>query len=589
MIVPTSIHGSRLIANIVTYDQQVLSVDPNLPYESDLPTPPPGDSDAETISIAFLISLAVTFALLMVILLVVATYVTFCTGDESDYDEEMANGPNGQRLRNINRPFRRLFKGKHSDTLLGSDFTCPNDLDDEDKLKELEKKSFAKMSNFEIELYKRAKELQGLSPPIADEFGSYLKPSDTAFIKDRGIQAFFFLPSINDNIDKIGHFLPSFTIQDKLDILFTKHNQSSSTVLNYPLPYNKKDAVYFEVKIFKHLINSNSIFSVGLSTVPYPYFRIPGMCKFSIAYESTGKLRINNPFNASTLLPKLEEGDVVGFGYKFKTGTIFITHNGKRLMDVTEDVDLDLFPCVGAFNASYTRTYTIDGLLDDPDNIDLRTILSEGGHLDVPEKLQRVHDPHDEHDSIESDEVELNVNLGQLGFVFIEANVKKYAFNSIYGEIGIPPSYNGKEAKKDTLLQKGEELPPAYPESSFIPEIPQSNANVRQGTSQSLDSYERISSSYDRTHNDYDDNSNNNENETDPLISNFHREYDTAGYARTLLSDIDEETGLLSSTSPIDERTPIIDSVIKSDRNSHEKKTKRKSKKNKKKRSKGRK
>ena len=227
--------------------------------------------------------------------------------------------------------------------------------------------------------------------------------------------------------------------------------------------------------------------------------------------------------------------------------------------------------------------------MDDPDNVDLRTTLSEGGQLEVPEKLKRVHDPHDERDSIESDEVELHVNLGQVGFVFIEANVKKYAFNSIYGEIGIPPSYNGNEAKKDTLLQKGEELPPAYPESLYMPEIPQSNGNIRQGTSHSLETYERTSSSYDRTYNDYDDNSNNNETKNDLLISNRHPDDNVFRYNRGPLSDIDEETGLLSSASAIDEEIPTIDSVVKTDRNTHEKKPKKKNKKNKKKRAKGRK
>ncbi|SMN18854.1 similar to Saccharomyces cerevisiae YKL124W SSH4 Specificity factor required for Rsp5p-dependent ubiquitination and sorting of cargo proteins at the multivesicular body [Maudiozyma saulgeensis] len=570
MFIPITAASTKMITHILPSDQQVMAVDPTIPYESNLPTPPPGDSDTETISIAFLISLSVTFAVLMVMLLIIATYVTFCGGDESDYDEERANGVNGNRIRNLNRPFRRLFTGKHSNILLGSDFTSPTELDDPGKLAALEKEAFQKMSPFEIELYMRAKELQELCPPLTDEFGSYLKPSDTTFIKDRGIQAFFFLPSINDNIDKIGNFLPSFIIQDKLDILFTKYNQSASTVLNYPLPYNKKDAVYFEAKVYKHMVDSNSIFSIGLSTVPYPYFRIPGMSKFSIAYESTGKLRINNPFEASTLLPKLEEGDVVGFGYKYKSGTIFITHNGKKLMDVTEDVDVDLFPCVGSFNASYTRTYTTDGLLEDPDNVELRSSLSENGQVELPEKLQRVHNPHNERDAIESDEVELQVNLGQLGFVFIEANVKKYAFNSIYGEIGIPPSYNGNEAKKDTILQKGEELPPAYPKGSYVPQIPGSNNNSLPGTSHSLESYERISSTYDRVHNDYD-----NDNEY--------------GYHNRPLSDIDEETGLLSSSSAINQDIPNIDSIVVEERNGHEKKPKKKNKKSKKKKGRGRK
>lgn len=528
---------------------------------------PPIDSETDAISLAFLISLSVTFAILMVILVFIAAYITFCGADESDYDEEVANdrrSANARRLRNINRPFHMFFNNKHSNILLDSTFTNPGQFDDEEQLLEREEIEFKKMSSFEIELYKRAKELQKMTPPITDEFGSYLNQSDTTFIKDRGIQAFFFLPSINDNIDKVGHFLPSFSVQDKLDVLFTKHNRSSSTVMNYPLPYNKRDAVYFEVKIFRHLMDSNSIFSIGLSTVPYPYFRIPGMSNFSIAYESTGKLRINNPFTASTLLPKLEEGDVVGLGYKYKSGTIFITHNGKKLMDVTQNVDIDLFPCIGAFNASYTRTYTCDGLLEDSDNVGLRQALSEGRSLELPEKLQRVHNPHLEKDFIESDEIELQVNLGQIGFVFIEANVKKYAFNSVYGEIGIPPTYNGTETKKDTILQKGEELPPAYIEDDSDLII---NDNITlQGNSNTLENYEIASSSYDSRHN--------------------HN--DTEERWHTGMTSIDEETTVLPSSSDMDPLLGTNDNkttVVKVPQSKKGKKNKR----NKKKRAKSRK
>ena len=169
------------------------------------------------------------------------------------------------------------------------------------------------------------------------------------------------------------------------------------------------------------------------------------------AYESTGKLRINNAFGADTLLPKLEEGDVVGFGYRYSSGTIFITHNGKKMMDVTHKVGIDLFVGLGAMNAAYTRTYTKDGLFEDPDNVSFRQKWSElqafnngessSDYIDarnvISKDLLQVHDPKE--DTVSSDNIELHVNLGQLGFVFIEANVKKYAFGSVYGDIGIPP------------------------------------------------------------------------------------------------------------------------------------------------------
>lgn len=440
------------------------------------PYPSPPMDDSGTIGLAFLISLSVTFALLMVVLVIVAVYVTFCGADEAEYDEET-----GASSRSNSGGLQSFFSKRRSGILLDSSFTSPGQFDDEAALREREAQELPRMSDFEVELYNHSKEFQKANPPNVREFGTFLNGRDLQFIRDRGLQSYFFLPSINDNTDAQGNFLPSLLVQDKLDVNFTKFNKSSSTVLNYPLPFNKRAAVYFEVKVFKHNPDSNSVFSIGLTTCPYPYFRIPGMANYSIAYESTGKLRINNPFTPSTLLPKLQEGDVVGFGYRYRTGTIFITHNGKKLMDVTQNVGIDLFVSLGSMNAAFTRTYTRDGLLEDPDNVELREALAENRNIELPKDLQRVHDFHQESD-LPSDEVELNVNLGQLGFVFVEANVKKYAFGNVFGEIGIPPSYNAPEGKRDTVLQKGEDLPPKYaddedPDSFF------GNININVGNS----------------------------------------------------------------------------------------------------------
>lgn len=470
-------------------------------------SPPEGNNgDSETLSLAFLISLSVTFGVLMVLLIIMAVYVTFCNADESDYDEEMG-APHGTGASSF---FRRH---KNSSLFLDGSFITPGKFDDEQAVQEQEDECFKnKFSKFEIELYQRAKEFQKVSPPIVKSFGTYTPLKDKQLIKDRGIQSYYFLPSINDNVDKVGNFLPSFLIQDKLDIEFTKYNKSSSAIMNFPLPYNRKDAVYFEVKVFKYPSKSNSIFTIGLITPPYPYFRMPGYNKHSLAYESTGKLRISNPFYANTLLPKLEEGDVVGFGYRFRSGTIFITHNGKKLLDLTENIGVDLFIGLGAMNACYTKSYTLEGLLADPDNPGLHEQLvaaqltpESDTTAVINPQLERVHDHTTE--DIPSDEIELQVNLGQLGFVFIEANVKKYAFGSVYGEIGIPPSYNGDEIKQDTVLQKGEELPPEYPaeDMGFF-----GNIKVREGPSKEqhamdVEHYERASSAFDRENNVYEE------------------------------------------------------------------------------------
>ncbi|CCE64084.1 hypothetical protein TPHA_0G02490 [Tetrapisispora phaffii CBS 4417] len=515
-----------IVLDIAYNLDQVTSAVSQEAYPINEPYPaPPVDRDSDTVSLAFLISLSVTFALLMIFLLAMAIYVMFCGVDEAAYDEETGAAVASNSL-NISS-----FFGSKGSILLDSNFTDPGQFDDDAALQELEETELLKMSPFEIELYNRTKTFNKVNPPVVHNFGTFLNDTDKKYIKDRGIQSYYFYPSINDNVDEEGNFLPSFLVQDKLDVSFTQFNKSSSTLLNYPLPNNKKDAVYFEVKVYKFSRNSNAVFSIGLVTTPYPYFKIPGTSSYSIAYESTGKLRINNPFSASTLLPKLQEGDVVGFGYRYKLGTIFITHNGKKMMDVTHNVGIDLFVSLGCLNASYTRTYTKDGLLEDPDNVSLRDALSNGQDIDLPDTLKTVFNPSNDI-QVPCDELELQVNLGQVGFVFVEANVKKYAFGSLNGDIGIPPSYNGENFKKNAIIQKGDELPPNYFVDDTEEDIFFGNIHINEGKGSSsrhlggretnanyvnktnnhnnmnveeMGSYERKSSAFDKENNFYRD------------------------------------------------------------------------------------
>lgn len=203
---------------------------------------------------------------------------------------------------------------------------------------------------------------------------------------------------------------PPYRINELTEINFLT-SEITSTILNLPLPVSnrKNETVYFETKLFE-FNNSNTLISIGLSTKPYPNFQLPGYCPYSIAIESSGVLRMNNcPFSnnhdeLNIVLPRLVEGDIIGFGYKPSYGSIFVTHNGRKVSEVIKNFKVELYPCIG----------------------------SKGS----PCKVQ--------------------VNLGQLGFVFIEANVKKLGFceNNNEGTIGAPPNYlavtNTKSKKEKT-------------------------------------------------------------------------------------------------------------------------------------------
>ena len=137
--------------------------------------------------------------------------------------------------------------------------------------------------------------------------------------------------------------------------------------------------------------------AVGLATKPYPSFRLPGHSRFSIAYHSNGDKSYNYPFTSTTFNSILKEGDVLGIGYRPRTGTVFYTRNGRKMDDAfTGLMNYNLFPTVGA---------------DGPCSV--------------------------------------HVNLGQAGFVFIEANVKKWGLAPSVGTLAPPPAYG---AERDSIL-----------------------------------------------------------------------------------------------------------------------------------------
>ena len=126
-----------------------------------------------------------------------------------------------------------------------------------------------------------------------------------------------------------------------------------------------------------------------------------GFHKTSIAYLSSSHRRFNQPFNPTSYGPPYSQGDVIGVGYRPRTGTIFFTRNGKKLDDVVHGLKTqNFFPTVGANGPCH-----------------------------------------------------VHVNFGQMGFVFIEANVKKWGLAPMTGSLAPPPPY-GSEAGS-ILLEGG--------------------------------------------------------------------------------------------------------------------------------------
>ncbi|WEW54828.1 Protein ssh4 [Emydomyces testavorans] len=169
---------------------------------------------------------------------------------------------------------------------------------------------------------------------------------------------------------------------------------------NLPVP-KQNEVYYWEAKIYDK--PETTLISIGMATKPYPLFRLPGFHKTSISYQSTGHRRYNQPFIPPSYGPEFVQGDVIGVGYRPRNGTIFFTRNGKKLDDVAHGLKSpNFFPTVGA-NGPCT----------------------------------------------------VHVNFGQLGFVFIEANVKKWGLAPMTGSLAPPPPYGSEQGS--ILLETGRE------------------------------------------------------------------------------------------------------------------------------------
>lgn len=216
-------------------------------------------------------------------------------------------------------------------------------------------------------------------------------------IQEKGVSAWCFEPDYET--------INSLIVHARTEITFLPDPASASCVQsNLPLP-KLNEVYYWEVKMFD--LPDTTTVAVGLATKPYPPFRLPGVSRHSVAYHSNGDKCYNYPFTASTFGPVLKEGDVLGVGYRPRTGTVFFTRNGRKLEDAFVGLSrYNLFPTIGA---------------DGPCSV--------------------------------------HVNLGQAGFVFIEANVKKWGLAPSVGTLAPPPAYGSERGS--ILLDVGGGIRPA--------------------------------------------------------------------------------------------------------------------------------
>ncbi|KAL1305317.1 hypothetical protein AAFC00_002219 [Neodothiora populina] len=261
----------------------------------------------------------------------------------------------------------------------------PGEYDDEQAFLKEEEQALEEMDDFQRAEYTRAKAFVQANPP--ESVQTDISLSQFLAIQEKGVSAWEFEPELE---------IANCFVEARTEIEF--FDSACSVQSNLPIP-KQNEVYYFEAKIYDK--PENTLISIGVTTKPYPLFRLPGWHKYSIAYTSSGQRRYNQPFSGSNYAPHYEQGDVVGVGYRPRTGTVFFTRNGKKLEDVAHGLKTqNFFPTVGA---------------NGPCNV--------------------------------------HVNFGQMGFVFIEANVKKWGLAPMTGSLAPPPPYGSEQGS--ILIESG--------------------------------------------------------------------------------------------------------------------------------------
>lgn len=250
---------------------------------------------------------------------------------------------------------------------------------------------WALLTDAQRQAYTSSRAFQVAHPPLS--VPTDISLSQYLSIQEKGVSAWEFEASYDNH---------RVQVHDRTEMSFLAMNQVETSVqTNLPMP-KQQEVYYWEVKMFEK--SPDTVVSVGVSTKPYPNTRMPGWNRHSVAYFSKdGQKYCNSPFSGHPYGPFYFEGDVVGCGYRPRTGTIFFTRNGKRLEDAYTGLTFNLFPTVGANGPCV-----------------------------------------------------LHVNLGQSGFVFVEANVKKWGLAPASGSLAPPPAYGS--LRGSILLETGSAL-----------------------------------------------------------------------------------------------------------------------------------
>ncbi|KAH2183415.1 Rsp5p-dependent ubiquitination, sorting of cargo proteins at the multivesicular body [Aspergillus fumigatus] len=237
----------------------------------------------------------------------------------------------------------------------------PGEFDDEQAFAREEAEALEVMDDMARSEYMRAKSFVEANPP--ESMQTDISLSQFLAIQEKGVSAWEFQPELE---------IANCFVEGRTEIEF--YDSECSVQTNLPVP-KQNDVYYWEAKIYEK--PESTLISIGMTTKPYPLFRLPGM--------------------------SMSEYSTLVLLHSCCCSCCFFTRNGKKLEDVVHGAKTqNFFPTVGA-NGPCT----------------------------------------------------VHVNFGQMGFVFIEANVKKWGLAPMTGSLAPPPPYGSEQGS--ILLESGRE------------------------------------------------------------------------------------------------------------------------------------
>ncbi|KNE58524.1 hypothetical protein AMAG_04091 [Allomyces macrogynus ATCC 38327] len=189
-----------------------------------------------------------------------------------------------------------------------------------------------------------ADQIEQMKSPSAWQFSATGLPASQATVGDNLISFFQVLAPFAQSQDA--------TVFTTLPVPWLPDNVATIAVGDKAIMPPRR-VLYFEISVVA--MNPQTTIAVGLTTTPYPSYRLPGWHTWSLGYHSDdGRLFACDSEHGQSYGKPFRAGDVVGVGIDTTRRAVFFTRNGVRLPDVPPETrpipapELAVHPAVGA-------------------------------------------------------------------------------------------------------------------------------------------------------------------------------------------------------------------------------------------------